>query len=86
MKKIEKWVIEEKSKKAASKRASRMALVIQTPLWILMCALVIFTGFPSLLEIAFLVVVWFTVYLVSYDIYYGRYRKMFTEEAEKEEE
>ena len=86
MKKIEKWIIEEKSKKAAIDKAAGISLVILTPLSILMSVMVLLTGFPSLLAVAFLAVLFLGTILVSYDMYYGRYFKMFSEEAWKEEE
>ena len=85
-KKIEKWVIEEKAKKAAINKALRINLVILTPLSILMSAIVLLASFPSLLAVAFLVVISLNIIFVSYDMYYGRYFKMFSEEAWKEEE
>jgi len=86
LKKIEKWMIEEKSKKAAIDKAAGISLVILTPLSILMSVMVLLTSFPSLLAVAFLAVVFLVTALVSYDMYYGRYFKMFSEEVGKEEE
>jgi Flp pilus assembly protein TadB len=86
LKKIEKWIIEEKAKKAAVDKALTISLVILTLLSILMSAIVLLTGFPSLLAVAFLAVLSLGTILVSYDMYYGRYFKMFSEEAWKEEE
>jgi hypothetical protein len=51
-----------------------------------MTVIVALTGFPSLLAVAFLAVLSLAVILVSYDIYYARYFKTFSEEAWKEEE
>ncbi|MGB9694230.1 MAG: hypothetical protein ACPLYF_05240 [Fervidobacterium sp.] len=85
MKKIEKWIIEEKAKKDAMEKALTISLVILTPLSILMSAIVLLTSFPSLLAVAFLAVVSLATVLVSYDMYYGRYFKMYSEEAWKEE-
>jgi len=86
MRKIEKWIIEERAKKAAFDKALTISIVSLTPLSILMTAIVALTSFPSLLAVAFLAVFSLAVILVSYDIYYGRYFKMFSEEAWKEEE
>jgi len=84
MKKIEKWIIEEKAKKAAMDKALTISLVILTPLSILMSAIVLLTNFPSLLAVVFLAVLSLGTILVSYDMYYGRYFKMFSEEALEE--
>lgn len=84
--KIEKWMIEEKAKKAAMDKALTISLVILTPLSILMSAIVLLTSFPSLLAVASLAVLSLGTILVSYDVYYGRCFKMFSEEAWKEEE
>jgi hypothetical protein len=86
MKKIEKWIIEERAKKAAIDKALTISVVSLTPLSILMTAIVALTDFPSLLAVAFLAVLSLAVILVSYDMYYGRYFKTFSEEAWKEEE
>jgi len=84
MRKIEKWIIEERAKKAAIEKALTISVVSLTPLSILMTAIVALTGFPSLLAVAFLAVLSLAVILVSYDIYYARYFKTFSVEAWKE--
>jgi hypothetical protein len=86
MRKIEKWIIEERAKKAAIEKALTISVVSLTPLSILMTAIVALTGFPSLLAVAFLAVLSLAVILVSYDIYYARHFKTFSVEAWKEEE
>jgi hypothetical protein len=50
-----------------------------------MSALVLLIEFPSLLAVVFIAVLSIGTILVSYDVYYGRYFKMLSEEVQEEE-